>query len=106
MNGVKLFILVYKLRPYHLEVITMRRESFRGIDILTLASSLILVIGAAFLTLWIGLVVRDWDNTFRYYNDHMTEWAILQFFVIFILIQIAGYILKLREAILVDGTHE
>jgi hypothetical protein len=84
----------------------MRRETFRNIDIITLAGSLILVIAAAFLTISIGLQVKQWDDTFRYYNDHMTEWAILQFFVIFLVIQIAGYILKLREALLIDESQK
>jgi hypothetical protein len=98
--------MVYIMKMHNLELRMMRRETFRNIDIITLAGSLILVIAAAFLTISIGLQVRQWDDTFRYYNDHMTEWAILQFFVIFLVIQIAGYILKLREAMLIDGSQE
>ncbi len=83
----------------------MRRETFRKIDILTLAASLILIISAVFLTFSIGMEVRRWDDIWRYYNDHMTEWAILQFIAVFIVIQIAGYILKLREALLIDDSQ-
>ena len=80
----------------------MRRQTFRQIDILTLVSSLILIFAAVFMTISIGLEVRAYDEAFRYYNSHMTEWAILQFIVVFITIQIAGYLLKLREATLVE----
>lgn len=83
----------------------MRRETFRQIDIITLGGSLVLVISAVFLMISISLQVRTWDSIYRYYNDHMTEWAILQFIAIFLVIQIAGYILKLREAVLVDDTQ-
>ncbi|TFG33909.1 hypothetical protein EU527_06275 [Candidatus Thorarchaeota archaeon] len=71
----------------------------KTIDMLTIFSSLIIVICVVFYMLTISLQVIGYDSTYRYYNDHMTEWAILQFLAAFLVLQIAGYILKLREAL-------
>ncbi len=41
--------------------------------------------------------ILNYDATFRYYNDHMTEWAFLKFAVAFLFLQIASILLKFRE---------
>jgi len=68
------------------------------IDRLTIYGSVVMIIIALFFVIAISVGVRAWDDTYRYYNDHMTEFAILQFIAAFLVIQIAVYLLKLREA--------
>lgn len=68
------------------------------IDKLTIYGSLAMVVCSLFFILSISLEVRAWDDAYRYYNDHITEFVILQFIATFLVIQIAVYILKLREA--------
>ncbi len=42
--------------------------------------------------------VLNYDATFRYYNDHMTEWAFPKSAIAFLFPQIASTLIKFREA--------
>lgn len=67
-------------------------ESFKDNDVNDTS-----VVCVLFFIVSISLEVRTYNGICRYYNDCMTEWAILQFIAAFLVLQIAGCILKLRK---------
>jgi hypothetical protein len=60
--------------------------------------SIVIVLAVIGLIAMMTYEVWTYEITYRYYNDHPTEWAIIKIGVALLFLQIAAYLLRFKES--------